>query len=232
MRKEKCEMKAAPIRDIRIYRSQIENVSGNPLPNGFVNMTLAAAARRITMKLQEHQFTMSGFHHLYLNLTTCAVEDQIAPAKREPDRYYPWYRYYDVQISSALYDALESPDSTQPVIGLLETVFQKFFSTAQFPAEMIHGCISEAVTQGEQMLVKFKEKTTAKNHAVICLRYSDNGKYIPLLRVFDTENHLLLEKDLPETDTLEAYGEIRLSAKKVIIQPRKNRNLEPMTFML
>ena len=222
----------APIKDIRIYRSRIENINGSPLPTAFTNKALTVAARRITMKLQEHQFTMGDFHHLYLNLTTCAVEDQIAPSARGADKYYPWYRYYDVQISPSLYDALESPEGIQPVIELLEAVLQKYFCTPAFPAERIHSCISEAMTQGEQMLVKCKEKQTAKHQAVIYLRYSDHGTYIPLLRVFDAEHHLLLEQDLPETDLLEAYGEIRLSAKKVTVHPKNQRDSEPITFML
>ena len=85
------------------------------------------------------------------------------------------------------------------------------------------------------MLMKFKEKKTSKNRAVIYLRYLDNCRYFPLLRIFDLEDTLLLEKDLPETNNLDAYGEIQLSGKKITIKPRKNcfaGNLEPITIML
>ncbi len=85
------------------------------------------------------------------------------------------------------------------------------------------------------MLIKFKEKQAANNKAVLYLRYLDNGRYLPLLRVFDLEDTILLEQDLPETNNLDAYGVIQLSGKKVTIKPRKNdlaQKLEPITFGL
>ena len=57
-----------PIKDIRIYRSTIENIPGNSLPEGFYNQELCAVARRIVMKLQENGFSMGDFHHLYINM--------------------------------------------------------------------------------------------------------------------------------------------------------------------
>jgi len=63
----------------------------------------------------------------------------------------------------------------------------------------------------------------------------NNGYYKPLLKVYDLEDTLLLEKDLPEMTELLALGEIGLSSKKVTIKPRKNyfaRNLEFVTFII
>lgn len=82
------------IKDIRIYRSCIENIDGNSLPYSFSSKELNCILHRIAMKLRENKFTMGDFNHLYINLTTCAVEDKIAPAKRSKDKYYKWYRYY------------------------------------------------------------------------------------------------------------------------------------------
>lgn len=83
--------------------------------------------------------------------------------------------------------------------------------------------------------MKFKEKRASKNKAIIYLRYLDNTRYLPLLRVWDLEDNLLLEKDLPETSSFDAYGEIQLSVRKVTIKPRKNsfsKNLKPIDLML
>lgn len=94
---------------------------------------------------------------------------------------------------------------------------------------------SEALIQGEAMLMKFKEKTTANNRAVIYLRYLDNGQYLPLLRVFDGKDDLVLEEDLPETRNLDPLGEILPGRKKITIKPRKNvfaKGLEPISFAL
>lgn len=225
----------AAIKDIRIYRSSIENVDGNSLPSSFACKELNCIIHRIVMKLRENNFTLGDFDHLYINLTTCCVENEIAPAKRSKDRYHPMYRYYDVKISQTFFDMLETSQSIHAVIEIVERVLQEYFRTQQFDKEFIHSCFSEATMQGENMLMKFKEKKSAKNKAIIYLRYMNNGRYFPLLRVYDIDDNLLLEKDLPETHELSVFGEIQLSEKKVTIKPRKNyfaRDFEPMTFML
>ena len=215
----------AIIQDIRIYRCSVENITGVH-PEGFLNNELCAVTRRICMKLREKEFSMGDFHHLYINLTTCLNEGIIQPAKREADKYFPWYRYYDVGISRELYDSLESQSCIPVVVDLLEKVLKSRFSTAEFDETKISECVSEAVTQGKDMLMKFKEKVTPKGKAVLYLRYLDNGRYFPLLKVFDAEDNVVLEKDLPESKTLDGYGQISLTSKKVTIIPRKNSQSE------
>ena len=80
------------------------------------------------MKLRESGFSMGDFDHLYINLTTCEVEDNIAPSKRGTDKFHSWYREYDVGISEKLFDILETPQCIRSVIELLEQVLLKFFS--------------------------------------------------------------------------------------------------------
>lgn len=215
----------AIIQDIRIYRCKVENFTGVN-PEGFFNPKLCAVTRRICMKLREKEFSMGDFHHLYINLTTCLEEGTVKPANKEPDRYFPWYRYYDVGISQEMYNILESEECIQSVAELLEKVLKSQFSTAEFNECKISDCVSEAVAQGEDMLMKFKEKITSKGKAVLYLRYLDNGRYFPLLKVFDADENLILEEDLPESQTLDNYGQISLTSKKVTISPRKNSQSE------
>jgi len=77
-----------------------------------------------------------------------------------------------------------------------------------------------------KMIMKYKEKIASTNKVIIYLRYLDSGKYFPLIRVVDLEDNLILEKDLPETRSLDVIGTIQLSAKKVTIKPRKNAFFE------
>ena len=58
------------IKDIRIYRSKIENIPGNPLPDSFNNFELCCVTSRIVMKLRENGFELGDYDHLYINLTT------------------------------------------------------------------------------------------------------------------------------------------------------------------
>ena len=81
--------------------------------------------------------------------------------------------------------------------------------------------------------MKFKEKTSSKRKAVIFLRFLDSCKFYPLLRVYDADDNLLLEKDLPEAITLDYLGDIQVSAKRVTIKPRKNaftKQTDPLVF--
>ena len=82
--------------------------------------------------------------------------------------------------------------------------------------------------------MKFKEKTSSQRRAVLYLRYLDNCKYFPLLRVYDNDDNIVLEKDLPESLTLDSCGQITVSSKKVTIKPRKNSwsEGEPIVFEL
>lgn len=221
------------ISDIRIYRCTVENVTG-VTPEGFASKELNAVATRICMKLRENRFSMGDFDHLYINLSTRLPLGEVRPANKEPDRYHPWYRYYDVGISRSLYDSLETPDCIPIVSGLIEMVLKTQFSTPEFDGDKISACVSEAVTQGSDMLMKFKEKTSSQRRAVLYLRYLDNCKYFPLLRVYDNDDNIVLEKDLPESLTLDSCGQITVSSKKVTIKPRKNSwsEGEPIVFEL
>lgn len=223
----------AVIRDIRIYRCNVDNVTG-VWPEGFYNPELYAVARRICLKLRENGFSMGDFHHLYINLTTFLDEGDVRLANKEPDRYHPWYRYYDIGISQALYDSLETPDCIPVVSGLLEKVLTTQFSTPEFEGDKISECVFEAVTQGEDMLMKFKEKVSSQRRAVLYLRYLDTCMNFPLLRVYDNDGNIVLEKDLPESLTLDNLGQISVSSKKVTIKPRKNSwtEGEPIVFEL
>ena len=112
------------------------------------------------MKLRENGFSMDGFDHLYLNLTTCEVSGGISPAEREKDRYHPWYRYYDAHISQDMYDILSEPNCTDDVIRIVEEVLKKCPCTTD--PDVIHSCVSEAVEMGADMTMKFREKKTAR----------------------------------------------------------------------
>lgn len=221
------------ISDIRVYKSNIENVDGNSTPNSFGNKKLNVILHRIVMKLREAKFSLGEFDHLYLNFTVCLDEGSMQLAKRTIDCYHSWYRWYDVGVSQKLFDSLNEEECIEIVITLLERVLVQFFAEGMNSEQIIKDSISVAVSQGEEMLTYFKEKNAAKNKAVIYLRFLDSGKYYPLLCVYDLEGHEILRKDLPATIDLAPIGEIQLSSKRVTVKPRKSvftSGLTPITF--
>lgn len=223
------------LRDIRLFTSQVPNKDGEPLPTAIGNQSLDVQVHRIVMKLRESGFSCGDFDHLYLNFTTCPVEGGIAPSRRSVDKSHSWYRYYDVEVPQRVWEQADSVHTEEQLLVLAEKVLTQFFSRPEFDAEKIHRCVKEAISQKENMLMKFKEKRSAKGSAVIYLRYLDSGKYRPLLRVNDASGELQLEADLPDMLTLDALGEIVLTTKRVTIRPRRNaytEALNPIAFPL
>ena len=138
--KDKVIMKV--ISDIRIYRSMIENIDGNSLPSGFDNKLLHITLHRIAMKLREKGFSLGDFDHLYINMTTCPVDDKISMAKRTIDRYHPFYRFYDAEVSQEFLDSLTDLQCVETVGKIIETVLVKYFCTTVMEEELVHSCIS------------------------------------------------------------------------------------------
>lgn len=223
------------IKDIRLYKSQIENRDGLSLPSDFDNRNINAIIFRIVMKLRENKFSLGDFDHLYINFTTCIEENKIIPAKRSIDKYHSWFRYYDVGVNEKLYRNLKESKSNEKILNLVKMTLLDYFTFDEQTKEIVEFSFQEAIIKGENMLMKFKEKKSAKNKAIIYLRYLNNFHFFPLLRVYDQDGHIILEKDLPQSLDLLQLGHIQLSSKKITIKTRTSsfaRNLEPITYEL
>ena len=209
------------IADIRLFKSEGRTESGHFDMVSFGDKRLNAVVKRIVMKLRENGFSMGEFDHLYINFTLCELS---APMElsREADRYHPWFRYCHVWVAREVYESLGTVDSHEYIIPIIGDVLTAFFARADFDEARIRDCIQETVTGGEGMMMPFREKTTAKRRAVIYLRFLDSCRYAPLLRVYDGDGNLLLERDLPQIVTLDALGELQVGLKKVTVKPRKN----------
>ena len=220
------------IADIRLFRSEGRTESGHFDMVSFGDKKLIASVKRIVMKLRENGFSMGDFDHLYINFTLCELS---APMElsREVDRYHPWFRHCHVRVAREVYESLGTVDSHEYIFPIIGDVLTAFFARDDFDADRISHCIREAVTGGEGMLMFFKEKATAKRRAVLYLRFLDSCRYAPLLRVYDGAGSLLLERDLPQSVTLDALGELQVGLKKVTVKPRKNAltaGKKPMIF--
>lgn len=221
------------IGDIRLFKSEIPNIDGGPHPASIENKDLNVKVHRIVMKLREQGFSFGEFDHLYLNFTSCPVDSGIAPSSRSIDKYHAWYRYYDIEVSHDQFEKISTAAGEEIVLSLIETVLKKYFASSEFDEDKIQECVCEAFTQKENMLMKFKEKKSAKSTATVYLRYLDCGMYHPLLIVSGLDGTELLRKDLPQMRDLNLIGEITLSSNRVTIKPRKNvftQSAEPMTF--
>lgn len=220
------------IKDIRLYKSEEKNEYGHPITSSFADKKLNAVIHRIVMKLRENGFALGDFDHLYINFVTFNITEKIYLSE-EIDKYHPWYRKCFINVEKELYDSIGELDTHDFIINAILEVLTTCFVTEDFDSTFIKSCISHAVEQGENMLMRFKEKKSAKRKAIIFLRYLDDCIYYPLLRVYDLDDNMLFEKDLPKTLMLDYLGEIQVSTKRIKIKPRKNAfstSKKEMTF--
>ena len=220
------------IKDIRLYKSGLQNEFGDCVTTAFADKKLNAITQRVVMKLRENEFSLGEFDHLYINFIPSDMGGKMYLSD-DVDRYHPWYRNCYVPVDVELYSNLRSADAYDAIIHWISTVLVTYFSTDDFDQAHILACVQQAVDQGEDMRMKFKEKISAKRKAFLYLRFLNTCRFYPLLRVYDTEDRLLFEKDLPETVSLDALGEIQVSAKRVTIKPRKNaftKQTNPLMF--
>jgi len=230
--KELVIVKKKIISDIRLFKSESQNEFGGYITDSFGDKKLNAVIKRVVMKLRENEFYLGEFDHLCVNFTTCDVDGNMNLSDKM-DRYHPWYRYCDVHIDNDLFKKLGSPETWNDIIHWISTILVTYYISEDFDETRIFSCVQQAVEQGEDMLMKFKEKITTKRKAVIFLRFLDSCKFYPLLRVYDAEDNLLFEKDLPEAVMLDYLGDIQVSAKRVTIKPRKNaftKQSNPLVF--
>ena len=217
------------IKDIRLYKSE----TGASFSDSFTDKKLNAIIMRIVMKLREKEFSLGEFDHIYIIFTTRDIPKKMV-LSNEVDRYHPWYRSCTVSLEKDIYNNLGAPETYECIINSLNAVLTTYFTTDDFDKTQIINCITQAVELGKNMLIKYKEKITSKRKAIILLRYLDTCMFRPLLRIYDTEDNLLFEKDLPETLTLDSIGNIQVSTKQITIKPKKNafmKQEEPVIFV-
>ena len=121
-----------------------------------------------------------------------------------------------------MFDKIDDPSCGSLILELTKQALLKCFAENADSEQKIETAFYEALSKGENMLMRYKVKQSAKYKAVIFLRYLENTEYSPLLCVYDANEKEILQKDLPPTSDLSSIGEIQLSSKRVTVKPRKN----------
>ena len=208
------------ISDIRLYKSSSKNEFGSFITESFGSKKLNALIKRIVMKLRENNFSFGEFDHLHINFTTCNITSEIELSD-SIDNYHPWYRYCNIKVDVDLYNNIDSDSNSSLIIDWVERALY-LFESDDFNINRINDCITEALEQKENMLMKYKEKETNNKRAIVYLRFLDTCEYSPLLRLFDNKGTIILEKDLPKSITLDYIGEILVKKENIVIKPKRN----------
>lgn len=211
------------ISDIRIYKG----VGHTEIKNKIMNLS----AHRAAMKLREKQFSLGEYDHLYLCFSADIPSGSVV-LDENIDKNFPWFRNALVGISLVELSEIETAEEPAVLFNQIENVLLRLFGREPSVQKNIKDAIEDA-KKGPEMLMRFKEKESAKGKATIFLRLLNNAHYLPLLSVTNADGEEILRKNLPETIDLGTIGEIRLSSKKVTVMPRKNvlnNNFRPISF--
>ena len=156
--------------------SESQNEHGGYISYSFGDKRLNAAVKRVVMKLRENEFSLGEFDHLYINFITCDISENMKLSDKT-DRYHPWLRYCDVHVDKDLFQKLGSPETWNDIIHWISTILITYFVSEDFDETRILSCVQQAVEQGENMLMNFKEKVSTSRKAVFFLRILDSCKF-------------------------------------------------------
>jgi hypothetical protein len=173
-------MKKKTISDIRLFKSESQNEYGGYIDYGFGDKKLNAIIKRVVMKLRENEFSLGDFDHLYINFTTCDMAEEMNLSVNV-DRYHPWFRYCNIHVEETFYNKLGSPESWNDIILHIKNALTTYFVSEDFDETRILSCVQQAIEQGEDMLMKFKEKVSTKRVAVKPRKNAFTAKNNPLV---------------------------------------------------
>ena len=87
--------------------------------------------------------------------------------------------------------------------------------------EMIHEWIRETLEKQEKMECVLQEKKYYGRKAVLSIRYLDTKEYLPIIRVYDTDNSLVLEDMLPCVKYLSVLDVMEFTSGRVTVRSKK-----------
>lgn len=225
------KMKNVVISDIRLYKYKYDSNKNDLTKVIYNNKDLNIIIHRIVMKLRENNFSIGCSDHLYICL--CDGPKEFIENYNIDNSYFTWIKYCPIKINDELYNNLDNEKYYMKILDEIKNVLLNKFSNNEVQKNIINNSFEDAITNKENMLMKYKEKISKTRKAVIYLRLLDSGMYYPLLKVYDMNNNTLFIKDLPQSSIdLNQYGQIQLSSTRVTIVPRNNAFSTSLTKLI
>ncbi|UJF25115.1 hypothetical protein L0B52_02930 [Suttonella sp. R2A3] len=232
------------LKDIRLYESEIENISGHSLPSylGIIlkpTKNLVHITQRIARKLNELNYSFGEQDHIYINLTSLLKENKLHVSNRNIDRRI---QYVDFGIVPEKFNALQDNQKDAfietKILEILESISNK---NSQ---KLIEQTKFELAKYGRELKIHFKTKETKTYRIDI---------YYQVAPVNKLDNAIIEYKDKKNASTtthnftLEDYEDIYslvdtigVKNNKIILNPKKSFRAElttkryktPITFEL
>lgn len=217
------------IKDIRLFESG--GADGSPAASatymrglyGFDGMDMQDILQRLLFLLRHEGFSLGEFDHLYMNYTTSLPHGQVQRNPRERDPYFPWFRFVDCGCDVETFGAMCMDQQRQ---FLSEAIRKAVHLHAdEENAAIFDRCYEAVMEKGADLEIPYKEKVGEHLRLTISATISDEVDFLPIVRIFDLNGSLLLEKQLRSygrDEFILQFRGITLGKKTVRIQTSKS----------
>lgn len=228
------------IRDIRLLESSEPNEDYHATPYycgkiiRYDHMECLDVIQRLLFLLRHRGFGFEDFDHLYVNFTPCVPHGEVRDVNRSNIREFVWLHYVDVGCDVDLFNSWELKDKTVFVLeGIRKAALLK---APEEMREVFTQTFDEVLKQGEYLLIPYRQKENEHYRVEVFTYISDEGDFLPLIRVSDKEGNVVAEQRLraySRDEFISQIGTITIGKRSVRIASRKNwyaeyHNLKPI----
>lgn len=169
------------IKDIRLYESNIPNVSGNSLPAELGKLipsqvTFTYWTIRIARKLHEMQFSLGATDHLYINFSNCLQQDVFQVSDRKPAH---WIQYVDVGMDFEKFKQKSLEEQENAVVNYIFKALQCVATADQ--QKILADCLTIIQKQGKKTIIHYKSKEVNSYRVRISYQIAPNDKLTLML---------------------------------------------------
>lgn len=234
----KCDvfMSEKVIKDIRYFESSTANIAGNSLPTvvgelydlpkGYVTI-----GEKFALLLRERAFLLTGYDHLYINLSTYLPDGESVLSERISEK---WFRYLDYGLDPKRMNDLSDEEKMVLLIDVTCELLLRFCvkneqdrTTILEVAELVrHG--------GEAVDIVFQSKKDKVVQVKVILNILNDGQCKIFVCVEDYEGNTLVREQIALAEDLnqaaQYAGTILIRKNRVVIKPKNNvftKDLQP-----
>lgn len=214
------------LKDIRIYESENENISGKSLPSDLGDILNPTEntnfiGQRIARKLNELKYSFGDFDHIYINLTTFIKKDAIQISNRIIDKRI---KYVDFGISYKLFNSLKPNDKDEFIENIILEILKFISNTANL--ELVNQTALELSKYGRKIKIKYKTKKTKSYSVNIYYQIAPEDKLSnAIIEYVDNKNNLNFIKNFElkfYSDIYSLIDSISIKNNKILLKPKNS----------
>lgn len=218
------------LKDIRFYESEKQNIEGQSMPQELGKLFIPTKdtnyiGKRIARKLNELNYTFGEFDHIYINLTTFIIENEILISSRNIDKRI---KYIDFGINTKNLNSFSDKEKN----NFIKSATFKILTAISFDTNL------ELVNQTEKLLTEFDteikihfktKETSAYKISIYYQIESLNGGTKAIIEYQDKKNNTFSLGDYKlqfYEDIYTLVDTINLTDDKIILKPKKSFSAE------